>query len=243
MSELHRIKANLYQNPLSETANNYIARVIAERSLSITEVCTSAFARGGADASPEIVERHARIFLKEMAYLLCDGFAVNAEYFIATTLIKGVFAAVNEPFDPEKHSIQFQFNQAETMRKMLADVEVEIMGLADNNISIAQVIDIKTGSINQYLTPDRNLHIKGGKLKLVGDSPMVGVYFINQNTMVEYKIDTNDVVISKPSELVIVIPDLPSGEYRLKIVNQYTGNALLKEPRSAVFDTNLIVRR
>lgn len=243
MSDLHRIKANLYPNALREDANNYVARVIAERSLSLAEVCQSAVERGGAKTSSDELERHVRIFLKEMAYLLCDGFAVNAEYFTATTLIKGVFDTINEKFNTDKHSIQFQFNQAETLRKMLADVEVEILGLADISTYIAQVIDIKTGSINQFLTPNRNLHIKGSKLKLMGDNAMVGIYFINRDTQTEYKVDASDVAINKPSELMIIIPDMPNGQYNLKILNQYTSHAPLKEPRSILFDYDLTVLR
>ncbi len=46
---LHRIKANLYENVLTEDANDYLARVSSERTLSITDICSSAVNRGGAD--------------------------------------------------------------------------------------------------------------------------------------------------------------------------------------------------
>lgn len=151
-------------------------RVIAERSLSLAEVCQSAVERGGAKTSSDELNGMCAYSLKRWPTSCAMAFAVNAEYFTATTLIKGVFDTINEKFNTDKHSIQFQFNQAETLRKMLADVEVEILGLADSSTSITQVIDIKTGSINQFLTPKCSLHIKGSKLKLMGDNAMVGIY-------------------------------------------------------------------
>ncbi|MPT31966.1 MAG: DUF4469 domain-containing protein [Chryseobacterium sp.] len=44
-----------------------------------------------------------------------------------------------------------------------------------------------------------------------------------------------------PSELMVVIPELPAGSYSLKVVTQYTAGALLKDPRTAVLDKLLTV--
>ena len=43
------------------------------------------------------------LMLKEMAYLLCDGFYVNLGYFSITLKIKGVFANAADTFDPARH--------------------------------------------------------------------------------------------------------------------------------------------
>ncbi|MGV8090966.1 MAG: DNA-binding domain-containing protein [Mangrovibacterium sp.] len=44
---LHKVKAYLYDNPLTENPEDYSARVISERSLGIGEICDSAVSRGG----------------------------------------------------------------------------------------------------------------------------------------------------------------------------------------------------
>jgi len=51
MAYLHKIKASLHDNVLTEDPNDFIARVAAEKSLSIEDVCQSAADRGGADIS------------------------------------------------------------------------------------------------------------------------------------------------------------------------------------------------
>ncbi|GHT65706.1 hypothetical protein FACS189452_00300 [Bacteroidia bacterium] len=44
MATLHTIKAHLYNNALTEDPNDYVARVSAERSLSIKDICQIRYA-------------------------------------------------------------------------------------------------------------------------------------------------------------------------------------------------------
>jgi hypothetical protein len=238
---LHRVKANLYDNVLTDDPNDFVARVISERTLSTSDICKSAVTRGGAATSAESMEHNVTLFLKEMAYQLSDGYSVNTGYFTANTLIKGVFNSPTESFNTAKHSIIFQFNQGDTLRKGLPAIQVDIQGVADSSLWVEQVTDVKTGSVNDLLTPNRNLRIKGYKLKLVGDKPEVGVYFVNEATAARTKVDPTDVVTNNPSELVIVTPELAAGRYTLEVSNQYAGAATLKEARTSTFDKVLTV--
>ena len=138
--------------------------------------------RGVADISAAAMQHGVQLFLKEMAYLLCDGFSVNTGYFTAVPSIRGNFNSPNEHFDSDKHTILFQFNQGETLRKELPSIDVEIEGVAEAGTEIMQVTDIKTGSVNDLLTPNRNLRMVGSRLKLAGDHPEVGLVFINSET-------------------------------------------------------------
>ena len=240
---LHRIKAILFPNWLTDDPNDYSARVVSERSLSVSEICSTAVNRGGATTPAEAMEHNVNLFLKEMAYQLCDGFSVNTGYFTATTLIRGVFNSPTETFNPEKHSLIFQFNQGETLRKELDSIEVNITGVGESSITVAQVTDVKTGSVNDLLTPNRNLKIRGYKLKLVGDHPEVGVYFVNEATAERTKVDATDIVTNNPSELVIVIPALVAGIYTLEVSSQFSGSSTpLKEVRTSRFDKVLTVK-
>ncbi|GHV90726.1 hypothetical protein AGMMS50268_12290 [Spirochaetia bacterium] len=72
MAVLHTIKAWLYDNPLTVNQNDYAARVSAERTLSMREICESAVARGGADINASAMEHAVELFHKEMGYRLCD---------------------------------------------------------------------------------------------------------------------------------------------------------------------------
>ncbi|MDR2145126.1 MAG: DUF4469 domain-containing protein [Tannerella sp.] len=240
MSTLHKIKCYLYDNVLTENPDDYIARVASERSLSVDDVCASAVTRGGADVSAAAMEHAVNLFFKEMAYNLCDGFSINAGWFTAAAHVRGSFASPGEQFDRAKHTLSFDFVQGAMLRRELDAVTVEILGVADAALSIAQVTDMKTGSVNDLLTSAHNLRIAGSKLKIAGDNPDNGVYFVNAAGRI--KVDPTDIVINNPSELMILIPALPPGAlYRVEVTTQFGGNSkqLLKEPRTAVFDRDL----
>ena len=243
MATLHKIKAYLYDNVLTENPNDFIARVSAERSLSIKDICQSANTRGGADISAAAMEHAVNLFLKETAYRLCDGFSVNTGWFTASAHIKGVFNSPNETFNPQKHTVAFDFNQGSLLRKELSTVEVQILGVADSSLAILQVTDIKSGSINDLITPHRNLRISGSRIKIVGDNPDNGIYFVNTDTQFRMKVEQDEIVNNNPSELIIVIPELPQGTFNLEVVTQYGGNSkqFLKEPRTAAFERILTV--
>lgn len=239
----HTIKAYLYDNLLTPDPNDFVARVSSERSLSVADICHSAATRGGADVSDAAMNHAVELFLKEMAYRLCDGFAVNTGYFTAMPVVRGVFLNPNETFDPQRHTLQFQFTQGELMRREIEDVEVKIMGVAETGLYIGQVEDMKSRTVNEVLTPGFNLRVTGTKLRVVGDKPGVGIFFRETATNTATKVDEGDIVVNNPSELMIIIPALPAGTYQLEVTTQYsTGNKLLKEVRSAVFDRPLTVK-
>jgi hypothetical protein len=238
---LHKIKAYLYDNALTDNLNDFIARVSSERSLNVKDICESAATRGGADVSAAAMEHAVNLWLQEMGYRLCDGFSINTGWFLASAHIKGVFNSSDETFNPEKHTVLFEFQQGLQLRKELQSVQIEIMGMADSSVGITQVTDIKTGSINGTITPGRNLRINGQKLKIVGNNESNGVYFVNQDTQERTKVDASDIVINNPAEIMIIIPELITGMYKMEVTTQFTNSVLLKEPRTAVFDKTLTV--
>jgi hypothetical protein len=239
-SILHKIKAFLYENFLTSNPNDYVARVSSERSLNVPEICQSAVSRGGADVSAPAMEHSVNLFFKEMGYQLCDGYSVNTGYFTAGTQIRGVFDSPVEKFNSEKHSVFFQFNQGEILRKEIPTIEVNVLGVAENTTFIGQVIDVKTGSVNETLTPNRNLRIAGNKIKIAGNGD-TGIYFINQTDNQRTKVDASEIITNNPSEVMIIIPELTPGTYNLQLVTQFCGSVLLKEPRTVTFDKILTV--
>ena len=218
----HTIKAYLYDNLLTPDPNDFTARVSSERSLSVADICHSAATRGGADVSDAAMSHAVELFLKEMAYRLCDGFAVNTGYFTAMPVVRGVFLNPNETFDPQRHTLQFQFTQGELMRREIEDVEVKIMGVAETGLYIGQVEDMKSRTVNEVLTPGFNLRVTGTKLRVVGDKPGVGIFFRETATNTATKVDEGDIVVNNPSELMIIIPALPAGTYQLEVTTQYS---------------------
>jgi hypothetical protein len=215
-------------------------RPIAERTVTVKEICEVAVSRGGADINAEAMEHAVNLYHKEMAYQLCDGYSINTGWYAARPQVKGVANSPSEQYDEEKHTLLFEFHQGALLRKELDNVTVEILGVADTDAAIEQVFDVKTGSVNDLLTPNHILKISGYKLKLVGDS--ASIYFINQTTYERIKVDDSDIVTNNPSELIIMIPALPTGTYQLEVTTQYGIGTPLKNPRTTFFNRMLNVK-
>jgi hypothetical protein len=122
------------------------------------------------------------------------------------------------------------------LRKELANVTVQVMGMGETGIVISHVVDQKTGSVNDLLTPSGTLKIRGGKLKIAGDHPDVGVSFEDE-AGIAVRVEQRDIIVNKPAELIVHIPVLIPGRYRLVINSQFSATStLLKEVRTAVYD-------
>jgi len=244
MAGFHRIKAYLYENALTDDPNDFTARVASERSLSIDDICASAVSRGGADIPAEAMSHAVKLFLKEMGYQLCDGLSVNADgWFNVAATIKGSFYSPTDQFDSTRHYCGFELHQGARLRKELEFADIQIMGVAETGAFITQVIDVKTGAVNDTITPNRNLRVLGSKLKITGDSPDIGVYFVTPGGGERIKVEPSDIVDNNPSAILLVTPALPTGAYTLEVVTQFTGSGgkSLKTPRTAVFDRLLAV--
>ena len=238
----HKIRAELYDNVLTEDPNDFAARAIADKPLNTRDVCNYAAQRGGADVSAKAMNHAVDLFLDELVYLACNGFTVSTGVFNLRPKIKGVFNKATEQFNPEKHKILFDFSQGLKFRRELANVNVEITGVSKVTFFVDEVEDIESESVSDLLTPKHNLRISGSKIKIEGESAENGVYFINQETNERVKVSSK-IPVNKPSELMVVIPALAAGSYKLEIVTQFSGTSKrpLKEPRTAVFERVLNV--
>ena len=235
-SNHHTIKAELQPNLLKNNQGTFKAQTIAYQTLGIKDICHSLANKPGTGVNPDALEYHVRLFLEEMGELLTDGFAINTGYFAASASIRGSFKHKNDIFDSKRHSVNFKFSQGAVLRKKAAETQAEILHVVSNSYGIQSVKDNHSHSENELLTPGNALHIKGLKLKLTGNHPDVGVYFISETTGECSKVPTTDVLNNLNNQLLIVIPDLQPDTYRLKHITQYAGNSIpLAEVRSTTF--------
>jgi hypothetical protein len=243
MAYLHKIKAWLYDNPLTPDPNDFVARVISEKSLSLEDICESAVKRGGADMNADTMARAARYVFKEMTYRLCDGFSVNLGWLYLGAAIKGIFNSPRETFDPKKHRLTVDVAIGSEIRKELSSIEVEMQGVAAASLYIAEIQDFASKTVNDMLTPGKTLKIFGSKIKIAGENDANGVYFINKETQERTKVPVDEIAFNDPSMLSFNVPSLVAGTYKVEVTTQYGGNSkqLLKEPRTTVFERILTV--
>jgi hypothetical protein len=119
---------------------------------------------------------------------------------------------------------------------------VVVEGLADSSGYLDEFIDVTTEAVNETLTPGGQFNVSGHKIKVAGDSPEVGVYFVSvADPAVRVKV-AGHLAENAPHRLIGIIPTLTPGAYTLEVVTQYThGGSLLKEPRIITFAPQLTV--
>jgi hypothetical protein len=239
---LHRVRVKLYHNYLPKVEGLYVARTDNEATLTIDEVCAALKNRGGFTGNYNDLKEYVGQFFDEAAYQLCDGFAVNMGYFSIHPNVGGTFDKVTEGHDTGKHPISFHFRTRAPLRALTEHIVVEVEGLADVSGYIDEFIDVSTEAVNETLTPGGQFIVSGHKIKVVGDKPEVGVYFVSvadpsQRVKVAGHLAENAV-----SKVIGIIPALSAGVWKLEIVTQYTtGSAFLKDPRTLTFAGDLTV--
>jgi hypothetical protein len=179
---------------------------------------------------------HVKQFLDEAAYQLCDGFAVNTGYFSIHPNVGGTFDKATEGHDTGKHPITFRFRTRTPLRTLAEHITVEVEGLAEVQGYIDEVVDISTEGVNETLTTGGVFSIAGHKIKVAGEDPEVGVYFISgTDPSLRVKV-SGHFAENAPSRVIGVIPALSAGGWKVEIKTQYTGSGStsLKSPRMIV---------
>ena len=119
-------------------------------------------------------------------------------------------------------------------------------GIQAIEAQLSNVVDVKTGSENNLLTPNGNLRICGYKIKIAGENSANGLYFVNQTTQLRTKVDAIDVISnnsfrSRIDEIIILTPALAAGTYKLEVITQFNGRKMLDTPRTIVNNEILTV--
>ncbi|MDR2792373.1 MAG: DUF4469 domain-containing protein [Treponema sp.] len=173
---------------------------------------------------------------KEAIYAaLADGEAVTTDLFNAFPSVQGVFTGANDSFDPKRHRVKIHLHEGAGLRKVEVRVKTKKVQPGQTGAFIASVTDMKTGSVNNLLTPGRPLRMYGSKLKVVGDDESVGVYFLGADGSA-VKVDASDIVENKPADVMVMIPELAAGTYYVRVITQFAGSGrLAKKPHIADF--------
>jgi hypothetical protein len=237
---LHKIEAKLYPNYLGKGDGAYVARAKAEAPLSITDVCAAAKNRGGFTGQYEDLVEHAHIFINEVVYQLLDGFSVQLGGFCSLhTRITGTYHGAGDTIGAE--NLHVAFRALRHLTELLLKVKIENEGLAGDGAYIDEILDVHTESLNSVITPGNMIHITGHKIRVEGDDPACGVWFVAQADGARVAISEH-LAVNRGAELVGAIPALTPGSYRLEVVTKYThGTRPLKEARTIAAEPLLTV--
>jgi len=221
---LHATKVYLYKSYLAKDVESYYGRVASQRTLTLSEVCLSACERGGFKGNPKMMEYTFTEIWDEIAYCLCDGFAVNIGFGLLRLAIHGEFNSINEQFDPQKHRLEFIFTPLAPLYKYTPDVVVEVLGKRNERAYICSVTDLITQSTTETAS-GRPIQIEGKGIKVFPQTDEdTGVFFIaSDGTTYPTK---QYLMHNYPQKLLLRVPDIPSGVYTIHVVTKYSGGGM-----------------
>jgi len=229
---LHKIKVKLYPNYLPNSEGAYIARTDSEATLSIEDVCTTLKNRGGYQGKYDELVDNIHQFFDEFAYQIADGYAVSTGYFSVHPNIGGTFNSDKDLHDHKKHPITFRFRTRKPLLELARTIGVEILGIADANAFIDEYTDFDTGAINSVFVGGNLFAIHGHKIKVAGDDPSCGVYFVPVNDPSQ-AVKAERIADNNPCKISGITPSLVGVQYiKIEIRTQFTGSGtMLKSPR------------
>lgn len=166
--------------------------------------------------------------------LLMTGMSVNTGLYYASVSFRGVVE--NSTWNPAKNSIVVNFNVGADLREAIKQTTVGIIGEKGSAMYIGSVQDAATRAQDASATAGRAFTITGGKLRVAGDNPSVGIT-LTDSKGTETKVTEDLWVTNDPSKLTFIIPaGLANDTYELKVTTQFSGNSKeqLKAPRSVV---------
>jgi hypothetical protein len=167
-----------------------------------------------------------------------EGETVNTPLFNTQFSISGVFEGPLDTFDGNRHKLNVNLMKGTLLRQAEANVSLQ---KTESVTPIPQVLEVKdsmSGKTNEVLTPGGVVEVRGNNIKLAGDDASGGLWFVSATGNA---VKASVIVQNKPSILIAMIPALPAGVYSLKVVTQYSGGALLKEPRASLYAKQLKV--
>jgi hypothetical protein len=219
---MHRIRVKLYHNYFPK-GGPYIARTDSEATLNVDQICAAARDRGGFVGDFEDFADYVKQFLNEAAYQLLDGFAVNMGYFSIHANLGGTFDTVHELPDPRKHPLTFRFHPLKPMRELAESTHVVVEGLADTDGYIDEFLDSENASVNGVYEPGNQFMISGHKIKIAGDDPGCGLYFVPAGSGGP-PVKVTRIVENSANKIIGIIPETSWAYCKLEIHTQYSGS-------------------
>lgn len=170
-----------------------------------------------------------------------SGRSVINRYYQLIPRITGAFPSKSAVFDAKINKLAVDMILTSFAHKELTLVTVESLGPKQQVAYIGLVTDTLTDLTNGSITPNDDIRVTGSLIKISGDNPEVGVYFVPEDGKDPIKI-TRKLTTNDPSQLLVRVPALEDGKYTLRIVTQYSqSNTTLKEPRTLEYSTALVV--
>jgi len=230
------LKYSLVENLLTDRPDDYSAIAYSITSLDKEAIITRMLNRGTTLTRTDILAVLNNLEETVVSALL-DGNNVTLPLFNTSFSISGVFESPSDSFDGNRHKLNINLTKGLKLREIESKVRFEKTNTASPQPQIQEVKDSVSGKVNEILTRRGVVEVRGYNLKIEGDNPSCGLWFVSEDGK-EFK--ANVIIENKPSRIMAMIPEFEGDKVQIKVVTQYAnGVKLLKTPKSFIYQKNL----
>ena len=227
----------LVENLLTERPDDYSALIHGSISYDNVAIVARMLNRGNLLTKVDI-DAVLEAYTSEVELIHDEGGHINTPLINTSSSISGVFDGPLDTFDPNRHKYNINVTKGTRLRAVEKRQKLEKTNTVIPQPNIQEVKDTISGKVNEELTPNGVVELRGYSLKISGDE-RCGLWFIPaQGEAIKATI----FVENKPSTVIAIIPALAAGNYNIRIVTQHTGGKELKEPKSVIFPKTLMVK-
>ena len=169
-----------------------------------------------------------------------DGCSIVLPLVNMSFSISGVFDGVMDSFDSNRHKGNINATKGILVRDVEKKLKFEKVNTIIPQPQIQEVKNCVNGEVNLSVPSNGLFEVRGYNLKIDGDDPLCGLWFIDEHGN-EYKADVfSD---NKPGRIVVQVPHLGGSECQIRISTQSSGgsNKLLKLPRTFTYPKVLTI--
>jgi hypothetical protein len=237
MAKIYKVLIELYDLVFTSRKDDRSGRVISTGSLRIDDLINIAVSRRS-DISPELMQAVYSLLRSIALEEVLGGKHVEFGLTHLSLGVDGIFIGDHASWDSSKNKLILNSATVVDVREAIKDVEVTVLGMAQSGIYINTLTDIVSEEVNTSITPGGGVNLVGVKIKIAGDDPAVGLYLTEINSETTFTVPKSSFLTNDPSKISFIVPpDLIPGDYKLKIVTQFSGHqSTLKEPRTYVYD-------
>ncbi len=176
----------------------------------------------------------------EIINAIAEGKSVQTGLGSFAPAVRGTFANANTTFSEAEGKLRVNYTQSDTVRDMLSETGVEILGVKGARAYISAVQDDYTCAQDGTLSAGRSATVRGRCIKIEGTDPSVGISLTDADGNTTRC--SSPLAHNMPSEVRFTLPDsVAKGNYTLSICTQYSGSkSLLKTPRKLDLNVTIV---
>jgi hypothetical protein len=220
-----RLRYCIIPSKLPANPGGHIGQIVPYRTVTQEEL-TEEISRRGTTASIPDIDNAFDHLCDATGDMLARGEIVQTPLGTLYVAIKGPFDGENDLYDKDRHRLVIRFIP---LRQLVSKLRNASMERCESRMVLPNpegYIDVATGRNDGHLTPHDMVEVYGANLKFDPTDPRQGIFFCAED---KAETRVRSVAINMPAQLVLLVPDLAPGRYKLIVRNAAEKSGELRE--------------